>query len=203
MPTLRIAMVLLAVAGPLAYSADAGIYAFIDSSGQIFLSNVPDDGRYQRLDPPAASVAEVREPRGRVEPENAGPPYGDMITRVAALHGIEAALLHAVIWVESRYNAEAVSRRGAGGLMQLMPATAKRYGVADVFDPVENIRGGAQYLAHLLKLFDDDLHLALAAYNAGENAVLKHGRRVPPYPETAAYVPKVVEIYNKMRLSPM
>jgi soluble lytic murein transglycosylase-like protein len=109
-------------------------------------------------------------------------------------------LLHAVISVESGYNARAVSKRGAAGLMQLMPETARRFGVADVFDPADNVRAGAQYLIALLKLFDNDLRLALAAYNAGEGAVIKYGRRIPPYRETAAYVPRVVGFYEKFRL---
>jgi len=96
---------------------------------------------------------------------------------------------------------DARSGVGAAGLMQLMPETARRYGVADVFDPAENVRAGAQYLRHLLKLFDNDLQLALAAYNAGEAAVIKYGKRIPPYRETAAYVPLVVSNYRKNRLS--
>jgi soluble lytic murein transglycosylase-like protein len=126
-------------------------------------------------------------------------PYGAVVAQLAARYGIEAALLHAVIAVESGYNARAVSPRGAAGLMQLMPQTARRYGVADVFDPVDNVRAGARYLADLLKLFDNDLTLALAAYNAGEGAVLKHGRRIPPYRETTAYVPRVLEFYHRLR----
>jgi soluble lytic murein transglycosylase-like protein len=104
-----------------------------------------------------------------------------------------------VITAESGYNAAAVSRAGAQGLMQLMPQTAKRYEVADSFDPEQNIRGGARYLRDLLDLFGNDLELAIAAYNAGENAVLRHGRKVPPYRETLAYVPKVIGLYDKYR----
>lgn len=204
MRMLRIALVLLALVGPLAYSADTGIYAYVDAAGEIHLSNIPDDSRYQRLDLGGGSaVPELREAPARPAPPKTANerPYGDVITQVAALYRIEEALLHAVISVESGYNAKAVSKRGAGGLMQLMPQTAKRYGVTDVFDPADNIRGGARYLTDLLKLFGNDLHLALAAYNAGESAVLKYGRRIPPYRETAAYVPKVVDFYNRIRLS--
>lgn len=200
----RIALVLLALVGPLAYSADSGIYVYVDGEGQVHLSNIPDDSRYQRLIFPGGSAGpEPREAPPRSDPPRSGNerPYGDVIMQAAALYGIEEALLHAVISVESGYNARAVSKRGAGGLMQLMPQTAKRYGVSDVFDPAENIRGGAHYLTDLLKLFDNDIHLALAAYNAGESAVIKHGRRIPPYRETAAYVPKVVDFYNRIRLS--
>ncbi len=125
-------------------------------------------------------------------------PYRAVVAREALRYGLEPALLHAVISVESGYNANAVSKRGAAGLMQLMPETAKRYGVVNVFDPVENVRAGAHYLGDLLKLFDNDLTLALAAYNAGEGAVLKYGS-IPPFRETAAYVPKVVAFYEKLR----
>jgi len=96
---------------------------------------------------------------------------------------------------------KAVSKRGASGLMQLMPETAKRYGVADIFDPKQNIRAGAQYLRDLLKMFNNDLRLVLAAYNAGEKAVVRHGSKIPPYPETAAYVPKVLAFYKKLSSS--
>lgn len=122
-----------------------------------------------------------------------------VISQVAGQYGIEAALLHAVIAVESRYDSRAVSPRGAAGLMQLMPVTARRFGVENVFDPVENVRAGAQHLIELLKLFDKDVSLALAAYNAGEGAVIRHGRRIPPYRETAAYVLRVLGFYEKYR----
>jgi soluble lytic murein transglycosylase-like protein len=100
-----------------------------------------------------------------------------------------------VIGVESAYDARAVSKRGAAGLMQLMPPTAARFGVTDPFDPVQNIRGGTQYLQELLRRFGNDVELALAAYNAGEAAVERYGRKVPPYPETIAYVPRVLRAY--------
>lgn len=198
-----IVVAFLGVLGPAACLADAGIYAFVDGDGQVHLSNVPDDDRYLRLSPWVASddtkTREAAAPQGS-SASGGWRQFGAVITQVAGQFGIEAALLHAVISVESGYNAKAVSKRGAAGLMQLMPGTAKRYGVADVFDPADNVRGGAQYLNDLLKLFENDLHLALAAYNAGENAVLRHGRRIPPYRETVAYVPKVVDFYNKFRM---
>ena len=109
-------------------------------------------------------------------------------------------LLHAVITVESAYNAHAVSRAGAQGLMQLMPATAERFGVKDPFNPKQNINGGSRYLSYLMELFNGDFRLALAAYNAGENAVKRHGNRIPPYKETQNYVRKVMKYYKKYRL---
>ncbi|MBF0255136.1 MAG: lytic transglycosylase domain-containing protein [Gammaproteobacteria bacterium] len=109
-------------------------------------------------------------------------------------------LLHAVVMAESAYDPQAESSAGAQGLMQLMPGTAKRYGVADSFDPQQNISGGAKYLRDLLKMFDFDLNLALAGYNAGENAVIRHGNSIPPYEETQNYVKKVLGYYQEFRI---
>ena len=194
MQLLRTTLASLALCGPVACLAAEGVYAFVDARGEWHLSNVPVDERYQQLDPAAAAAPSEPRPQARRR-------YGAVVGDVAARYGVEAALLHAVISVESAYDPRAVSRRGAAGLMQLMPQTAQRFGVADVFDPAENVRAGALYLAELLKLFDNDLRLALAAYNAGEAAVLKYGKRIPPYRETAAYVPRVLEFYRKFQLS--
>ncbi|MDE3011249.1 MAG: lytic transglycosylase domain-containing protein [Pseudomonadota bacterium] len=122
--------------------------------------------------------------------------YAPLVSSAARSNGIDAALLHAVVAVESAYNPRARSRKGAIGLMQLMPATAARYGVFDLDDPLQNLRAGCLYLRDLLQLFHENIDLAVAAYNAGENAVLRHGNRIPPYPETLRYVPQVVEIYR-------
>lgn len=111
----------------------------------------------------------------------------DAVAQIAAQHSLNADLLHAVIKVESNYNALAVSNKGALGLMQLIPATARRFGVSNVFNPIENIQGGARYLRYLLDLYHWDYPLALAAYNAGEGAVAKYGG-VPPYRETQNYL---------------
>jgi soluble lytic murein transglycosylase-like protein len=102
-------------------------------------------------------------------------------------------LIHAVIWAESRCNPVAVSPKGARGLMQLMPGTARQYGVTDSFDPLQNIRGGARYLRDLLDLFGGNVELALAAYNAGPRSVVDARMRIPPYRETLAYVPAVLK----------
>ena len=118
--------------------------------------------------------------------------YAPLIAREAARHGIDAALVHAVIRAESAYHPRARSSAGACGLMQLMPATARRFGVRDIWDPAENIRGGVAYLRVLLDRFEGDIHLVLAAYNAGEGAVAKYGNRIPPYPETRTYVRRVL-----------
>jgi soluble lytic murein transglycosylase-like protein len=109
-------------------------------------------------------------------------------------------LIRAVVQVESNYNPLAVSPKGAMGLMQLIPGTARRFGVANVFDPVQNLDGGTRYLKYLMEMFDGDLELSLAAYNAGENAVARR-RSVPPIPETRNYLRKINAIYPLRRLS--
>ena len=106
-------------------------------------------------------------------------------------------MVHAVIQAESAYRPDAVSSAGAVGLMQLMPATAIRFGVIDSNNPEQNINGGTRYLRHLMDLFPNSLDLAVAAYNAGENSVLRHNNSIPPYPETQNYVKQVMALYNQ------
>jgi soluble lytic murein transglycosylase-like protein len=120
-----------------------------------------------------------------------------MIQKVAQETSMSPQLLHAVVAVESAYDAKAVSRKGAQGLMQLMPQTAQRFGVRNALDPLENLRGGALYLKWLLQYFDGDLKLALAGYNAGESEVVRAGYRIPPIKETRDYVPKVLARLNR------
>ena len=115
------------------------------------------------------------------------------VREAARRHRLDEALLMALIEVESGFRADALSPAGAIGLMQLMPQTARRFGVADPWQPLANLDGGARYLRHLLGLFDGDLRLALAGYNAGEGSVLAAGRRIPPFKETQAYVPAVLD----------
>jgi len=123
----------------------------------------------------------------------------DAVISAARLTSIEPALLHAVIRVESNYNPKALSPRGAQGLMQLMPSTAKRFNVQNAYDPKQNILGGARYLRELQTLFKGNLSLVLAAYNAGPRAVAKYGFEIPPYSETRLYVPKVLNYYQQLR----
>jgi len=128
--------------------------------------------------------------------------YVDLIAQAADKHQVDVHLLHAVVQAESAYDATAISSAGAVGLMQLMPETARRFGVADRRDPYQNIDGGTRYLKHLLQLFNSDLNLAVAAYNAGENAVIKHNNTIPPYSETRYYVKKVLFLKDNMKTLP-
>ena len=123
-------------------------------------------------------------------------PFDALIVDTARSVDIDPALVKAVMQVESAFDRYAISRKGASGLMQLMPGTADRYGVQSVFDPGQNVTAGARYLRDLLALFDGDTRLALAGYNAGENAVTRYGG-IPPFAETRAYVEKVMELYHK------
>lgn len=123
--------------------------------------------------------------------------FNGLIADVADRYQLDEKLLHAVIQTESAYNANAVSPAGAVGLMQLMPDTAERYGVEDRNDPVQNIQGGARYLRDLLDMFHPNIDLAIAAYNAGENAVVKYNYTIPPYQETQNYVRQVLARYNR------
>lgn len=188
----------LATSGPA--MASSGIFSFVDDDGIEHLSNIPNDSRYRlvltdRLEPARAAL---RAPRGILALPFGQRPFHDSVVRASSATGVDAALLHAVITVESGYNHNAVSPKGATGLMQLLPSTARRYGTVNLRDPGENIHAGARYLRDLLTLFDNNLELALAAYNAGENAVIRHGRRLPPYSETRRYVPLVVAHYQRL-----
>jgi soluble lytic murein transglycosylase-like protein len=127
-------------------------------------------------------------------------PYANLIEVAAREAALDLALVHAVISVESGYNATALSPKGAIGLMQVMPETALRYGVRNAArSPAINLRVGTRYLSDLMQIFDNRLDLVLAAYNAGENTVVRYGMRIPPYPETQQYVPNVLARYRLWR----
>lgn len=181
----------------------ASVYFYTAEDGSVSLSNVPADNRYRVLiaEPKVKALAAPAVAAAKPPPFLANKAqYNRIVAAAARTYGLDVALLHALISVESRYDPKAVSRTGAAGLMQLMPVTARRYGVTDSFDPVQNINGGAQYLSDLLKLFNGDVSLAIAAYNAGENAVVRYGNRIPPFPETQDYVPKVLGFYRKYQI---
>ncbi|MCI0516680.1 MAG: lytic transglycosylase domain-containing protein [Woeseiaceae bacterium] len=180
----------------------ADIYAYTAVDGAVTLSNMPTDDRYTVLVAAVPAAVPAVPPAGVGKPAPASARkarYDRVVEDVSRAYGLDSALVHAVISVESSYNPKAVSKAGAAGLMQLMPGTAKRYGVTDAFDPVQNVSGGAKYLRDLLDLFDSDVSLALAAFNAGEQAVMKHGNRIPPYRETLRYVPRVLDYYQRYR----
>ncbi len=122
--------------------------------------------------------------------------YDPIIKRVAEKHRIDQELIHVVIRAESNYDAFAISSAGAMGLMQLMPATARQYGVQNVFDPAQNIEGGVRYLKDLVRLYNGQTRLVLAAYNAGQEAVRKY-KGIPPYPETKNYIAVIMKSYKK------
>ncbi len=124
-------------------------------------------------------------------------PYKNAINKAAQKNGLDPKLISSVIQAESDFDPKAVSKAGARGLMQLMPQTASRYKVKNIHNPEENIEGGTKYFKDLMEKYKGDVKLALAAYNAGENAVAKYSG-VPPYPETMRYITKVLDIYNKM-----
>lgn len=182
----------------LASSARADIYTFVDASGITHYSNVPVDPRYEFL---LASPKEKTRSGDFYDSKllAAAARYDEVIARAAIETAVEPELLRAVIAIESGFNSHAVSRAGAVGLMQLMPATARRYGVSDSFDPAQNVHAGAHHLQSLIRRYGNDLKLALAAYNAGEEAVDRCGRCIPHYRETQSYVPKVLRVYERLR----
>jgi len=163
----------------------ADFYAFTDSSGKMHISNMPKSARYVRI---------MRETRDVKTPSAGGASIDRIIKAKSVKYGVDPNLVKALIKAESNFKASAVSEAGASGLMQLMPGTAIEMGVTDRTDPAMNIDGGVRYLSRLLKIFTDK-RLAIAAYNAGEKAVLRYGA-VPPFTETRDYVTKVLQYYH-------
>ena len=181
-----------------AAAAHSQIYSYVDADGLRHYTDVPDNNRYRLL---------ILSPRDRTASgerydvmllAKAGR-YDSIIEKAATAASVEPNLLRAVIVVESGFNSRAVSKRGAMGLMQLMPATATRFGVSNPYDPLQNVHAGARYLKFLIDRFGQDVRLALAAYNAGEDAVDRNGGQIPPFSETMAYVPRVLKIYQMLR----
>lgn len=198
-------LVVLCLLLGLAPRGEADIYAYVDQHGTTHYSNVPTDGRYLViLRAPPEAVADTAPPGAakRADWHERAASYAGLIDRAARRHALQPALLRAIIAVESAFDPHAVSRAGAQGLMQLLPKTALRYGVGDAFDPEQNVRGGARYVADLLRRYGNNLELALAAYNAGEDAIERHGRQIPPFRETQAYVPAVLRLYREFLTRP-
>ncbi len=200
-----------------AFTARADIYKYTDAKGRVYFTDKPMWGSQYKLEwsrsthatpdyltTTPQTLARLRlkdSPKVSRNLSKKRGEYEDLIRDTASRYRLHPELLHAVVQTESAYNPEAVSSAGAAGLMQLMPDTARRYGVRDVWDPKQNVVGGASYLRDLLDMFDNDLRLALAAYNAGENAVLRYGNQIPPYAETQDYVRKVIGSL-RLRLGP-
>ena len=171
-------------------AAGADIYWFQDEQGIVHMSNVPVDVRFQFKErekrPQETKVLSGKSKRG----------YDKLIDRVAIAEGLDADLLRAVVETESNFDPDAISKKGALGLMQLMPETARDMGVVDPFHPGENLEAGARHLRRLIDKYEGRLTLALSAYNAGENAVERY-KGIPPFQETRDYVRKVLEAYDR------
>ena len=186
----RTFLIVLAAGLLTAAPAGAEMYKFKAPDGTTHFTNAPTDPRYQRMGFTSGTQAGwLRLPQG--DPS----PYAREITDAADRYGIPERLVTAVIRAESGFNPRAVSRKGAQGLMQLMPSTASVLGVRNSFDPRENIEGGVRHLRGLLDRFPGNLPFAIAAYHAGEKAVVTYGG-IPPYPETVDYVGKVLRYYG-------
>lgn len=177
----------------------ADIYKYVDpNTGQVTYTDEPQNSQYKLI------IKSLIRPKKRKSSKKAffamnknKKKFSPIIDTAAAKHSVDPRLLHAVIRAESAYNPKAISHKGAVGLMQLMPKTAERFGVKDRENPTENINGGAQYLSELLKMFESDIKLAVAAYNAGEHNVIKYGNKIPPFNETRQYVAKVMKFYGR------
>jgi soluble lytic murein transglycosylase len=187
------APVLLALLLPLGARAASQVWSYTDESGSVSFTDTPSHAGYERV-----TTRERRPARHhRVVSLRTDPDAWDRaIARAGRAHQVKPGLVKAVIHAESNFDARAVSRAGARGLMQLMPSTAQMLGVDDPFDPWQNINGGTRYLHYLMGRFGGDLRLSLAAYNAGESVVRRHGG-VPPYAETRRYVARVLRLYRR------
>ncbi len=181
--------------------ASTRIYKYVDAEGVAHFTDMPDSRRYRLLDLSTLGVTrsgDQFDPRLLARATH----YDVIIEAEARAAAIEPNLLRAVIVVESGFNPRALSKCGAAGLMQLMPATAARFGIHDRYNPALNIRAGARYLSFLLNRFDHNVRLALAAYNAGEDAVVRNAGEIPPYAETLEYIPKVLKVYQTLSSQP-
>lgn len=192
------ALVLSVVGCSALLPARADVYVMRDANGVAHLTNVmpKKDTGYKLFQKSAWTKPKAWRDGFQVLPRLDVHTYDDEINYYARQYGVDPTLVRAVMHAESAFNPNAVSSAGAGGLMQLMPQTAARFGVADRFNPQQNIAGGVAYLAFLLDLFHGDQRLAVAAYNAGEGAVQKYDG-VPPYDETQNYVTRVLSLHQR------
>ena len=180
----------------------AGIYRYEDESGVIHFTNCPRDPKFKLyIRESKEDVEEEERPlsiQSTIQPTRNFDYYDSLISEFSKKYRVDFALIKAMIHAESAFNPLAVSRKGAKGLMQLMPETAARMNVSNIFNPRENIEGGVRYFKYLLFLFNNDLRLSLAAYNAGEN-IVSELRSIPPYRETVDYVRKVLNYYQSYK----
>jgi hypothetical protein len=167
---------------------EAAIYRYVDQDGVLHFTNVPTHVRFR-----------LYIPETRMDLTTYFYRYDGIIQKASVQHGVDFSLIKAVIKAESDFDRRAVSDKGARGLMQLMPQTAQVMAVTDAFDPHENIHAGVKYLKYLLASFQNNVPLALAAYNAGENAVRKYGR-IPPYEETRTFVDRVLRYWDEFKI---
>lgn len=181
-----------------AHIARADIYSFVDEAGITHFSNVPTDGRYRLVLAAPPEPASAPASSGNAQWLTRSRAFDPFIESAAREAQVQPQLVRAIIVVESAFNPKAVSRKGAVGLMQLLPKTARRYGASNAFDPKQNINAGTRYLRDLIARYGNNLELVLAAYNAGEDAVERYGKRIPPYAETRQYVPAVLSIYRAL-----
>ena len=185
--------------------AAATIYSYVDANGTVHFSNVPHDPRYKpvkRNRPRVSATLRDRQvyiPARTPDLQPASGSYEPYIREAAMLYQVDPRLVKAIIKAESNFDYLAVSRKGAQGLMQLMPQTAREMNVLDPFNPQDNINGGTKYFRKMLELFDGNLKLALAAYNAGPTRVIRLGNRVPRFPETLRYIKRVMSHYNSFK----
>jgi soluble lytic murein transglycosylase-like protein len=182
-------LLLVVLLGAIAKPAPADIYRYVDEDGVIHFSNVPTHYRFRLY------ISETK-----LDYRAYFDRYDRIITRAARKHGVDDTLIKAVIRAESDFDKYAISNKGAQGLMQLMPKTAKDLAVKNSFDPHENINAGVRYLKRQLKNFQNNVPLALAAYNAGENTVRRYGR-IPPYEETRTFVDRVLRYWDEFSLN--
>ena len=198
---MRIAFILLTLF--ISNEVIADIYKFTDTDGRVYYTDEPRHSLYKRIIKtkiPRYTGLYTSSYKGNKLRTFSGinkKRFTDLIEQAANRYQVDAKLVHAVIQTESAYNSSAQSPKGAVGLMQLMPGTARRFGVIDRNDPDQNVDGGTRYLKHLINMFNPNLDLAVAAYNAGENAVIRYNNSIPPYPETQNYVRQVLALYHQ------
>ncbi len=186
----------LGIAAFVPHNLSAAIYSYTDENGVLYFSNAPTSSRYRYSGPESSTHASIYYPG--YYPGTRMDSYDDIIHEASLQHGMQFELIKAMIHAESNFNPNAISRSGAIGLMQIMPKNLNAFGISDPFDPRDNVMGGTRYLKQLMKKYNSDLSLSLAAYNAGPGAVDKY-QDIPPFPETKDYVEKVLTYYSFYR----